>query len=187
MRTSAPTVVLLVACLIALSNSATAENWPGWRGPRGDGTSREQNIPIRWNAPAGENIAWKADVPGEGYASPIIWNDRIFLVSCLTQSADEAKDRVLQCLDVGTGRLMWQQTVLTAPLETKHSQNSYASSTPATDGETVFVTFLEVDGSTIPAPNVGSARDVTPGRMVVAAYDFAGRRKWLARPGGFVS
>ena len=82
------------------------EDWPGWRGPRGDGTSSEQNLPTRWSAT--ENIAWKVELPGVGHASPIVWQDRIFLVSCLPDSGD----RVLVSLDRDSGRTLWQQTVL---------------------------------------------------------------------------
>lgn len=166
-----------------LATCVSAENWPGWRGPRGDGTSLEKNIPIRWDGPSGENIAWKADVPGSGYASPVVWRDRIFLVSCVEQT----QQRILLCLDRPSGAIRWQRTVLECPLETRHPRNSCASSTPATDGRLVYVTFLEVDGSTIPAPNVSRTRPITPGRMIVAAYDFEGNRKWIAKPGEFVS
>src|SRR5688500_8895155 len=176
-------LVALSLCFLAIASTLRAENWPGWRGPRGDGTSREQSVPTRWNAPSGENIAWKIDVAGVGHASPVIWQDRIFLVSCLP----EPQERVLVCLDRASGKTLWQQSVVKAPLETKHLKNSHASGTPATDGELIYVAFLEVDGSTIPAPNVGAPRPVTPGQIVVAAYDLEGRRRWLARPGSFVS
>lgn len=160
-----------------------AENWPGWRGPRGDGTSLEKNIPISWDGKTGENIAWKVALPGEGHASPAIWGDRIFVVSCLP----EEKRRVLISLDRRTGKTLWQKTVVESPLETKHALNSFASSTPATDGQFVYVAFLQVDGHTIPAPNVGRPRPITPGEMVVAAYDFDGVRQWITRPGEFIS
>ncbi len=138
---------------------------------------------MQWNGATGENIAWKVELPGVGHASPVVWQDRIFTVSCLNDS----HERTLLCLDRSSGKLLWQQTVVKAPLETKHLKNSHASGTPATDGELVYVAFLEVDGSTIPAPNVGNVRPVTPGRMVVAAYDLEGRRRWLSRPGSFIS
>src|SRR5262245_54312025 len=173
---------LLVGSLLA-SSPALGENWPGWRGPRGDGTSEEAGVPLKWNGVTGENIAWKVPVPGIGHASPIVSEDRVFLVSCL----QESQERVLLCLDRRTGKELWRQTVVRAPLETKHALNSFASSTPATDGNLIFVSFLEVDGHTIPAPNVGNVRPVTPGQMVVAAYDFAGRRRWLVRAGEFIS
>jgi outer membrane protein assembly factor BamB len=143
----------------------------------------EKDLPIRWDGATGDNISWKTDISGIGHASPIVWGDRIFLVSCLAES----QERVLVCIERDTGKTLWQQTVVRAPLESKHKLNSFASSTPATDGKLVYVSFLEVDGSTVPAPNVGRPRPITPGRMVVAAYDFEGNQKWMSRPGDFVS
>ncbi len=144
---------------------AYAENWPCWRGPRGDGTSAETGIPTRWDGAKGENIAWKTAIPGTGHASPVAWNDRLFLVSC----REDRQDRILLCLDRLTGKILWERTVVHAPLERKHGLNSYASSTPATDGRLVYATFLDRD------------------QMLVAAYDFEGNRKWLVRPGEFHS
>ena len=161
---------------------ATGENWPGWRGPRGDGTSLENEIPTEWDASTGTNVAWKVAVPGEGHSSPIVQNDRVFAASCLTDS----QQRILVCLDRRDGRTIWQKVVVTAPLETRHELNSHASGTPATDGENVYVAFLEVDGATVPAPNVGRSRPVTPGRVVVAAFDFDGSLTWKTHVGQFV-
>ncbi|MDA0282531.1 MAG: PQQ-binding-like beta-propeller repeat protein [Planctomycetota bacterium] len=172
-----------VAILTLLTSNTFAENWPGWRGPRGDGTSLEKNVPIAWNGMTGENVAWKVAISGDGHASPTIWENHIFLVSCLL----EEKERALIALDRRTGKQLWKQTVVTSPLESKHSLNSFASSTPATDGKLVYVAFLQVDGSTVPAPNVGTPRPITPGEMVVAAYDFEGNRQWITKPGEFIS
>ena len=174
---------LCVLASLCLAASAAAENWPGWRGPRGDGTSEETNVPLVWNGKSGENIAWQVLVPGIGHASPVVWQDHVLLVSCLPDS----QERILLCLNRRNGQELWRRTVVKAPLETKHALNSFASSTPATDGNLIFVSFLEVDGHTITAPNVGNVRPVTPGRMAVAAYDFAGNQKWLVRPGEFIS
>ncbi len=160
-----------------------AEQWPCWRGPRGDGSSLETDPPLRWHGTKGENVLWKSPLPGEGHASPIVWADYIFTVSCRVES----KERLLLCFDRRTGRLLWERTVLEAPLETKHPLNSYASSTPATDGRLVFVTFLEVTGKLVPARNVSQPRLVTAGQIVVAAYGFDGRRKWIRRAGPFAS
>jgi outer membrane protein assembly factor BamB len=142
---------------------AQSEDWPGWRGPRGDGTSNESNIPVHWSKT--DNIAWKADVPGKGHSSPVVWGDRIFLTTCI----EEEQKRVLLCLDRRDGKLLWQRVVLTAPLEKKHRLNSYASSTPATDGEHVWVSFLAY-------PN-----------MQVACYDVDGNKVWQVSPGEFHS
>ncbi|MBI2477645.1 MAG: PQQ-like beta-propeller repeat protein, partial [Planctomycetia bacterium] len=178
-----PTFLALVCITSAFLSGASAENWPGWRGPRGDGSSLETNVPTAWDGATGKNIRWKVPIAGEGHASPIIWNDRIFVVSCLP----EKQERVLICLNRADGKLLWQKDVVSAPLETKHNLNSFASGTPATDGELVYVSFLEVDGRTVPAPNVGTPRPITPGEMVVAAFDFEGHRQWLVKPGSFVS
>jgi outer membrane protein assembly factor BamB len=152
-----------IATALAFGQAAAGEDWPCWRGPRGDGTSLETGVPVRWSGT--DNVAWKVEVPGLGHASPIVWQDRIFLVTCL----EETCDRQLLCLDRATGKTLWTQTVLHAALEDKHQLNSYASSTPATDGTAVYVSFL--DGAS----------------MVVAAYDLSGTRKWLVRPGEFHS
>ena len=126
--------------LLLVSISVCAENWPGWRGPRGDGSSTEKNLPVKWSA--AENVAWKAALPGRGHASPIVWQEQVFLVACLP----ERQERVLLCLDRRTGRERWRRVVIKSPLETIHRLNSRASSTPACDGQRVYATFLKVDG-----------------------------------------
>jgi outer membrane protein assembly factor BamB len=180
-RRAGPIVSVIVGLVAALP--AAGENWPGWRGPRGDGTSTETQVPVRWDAATGENIRWQIDVPGDGHSSPVIWGDRVFLTSCLP----ETEERVLFCLHRDDGRTLWKQTVVRAPLETLHQLNSRASGTPATDGELIFVTFLETDGSLVDAPNVGTPRQITPGQMLVAAYDFDGHQVWVQRVGEFIS
>ena len=179
-------VIVYLGCLAVLSSSvwpANGEHWPGWRGPRGDGSSTESNLPLHWNGATGENVIWKVRVPGAGHSSPIVWEDRVFLASCLV----DQQERVLICFDRNDGSLLWQRVVLCAPLEAKHSLNSFASGTPATDGALVYVAFLEVGDEQVPAPNVGTQRLINPGQMVVAAYDFDGNQQWLVKPGGFVS
>ncbi len=159
----ASSLLLWAAVAVWLTPAARAENWPTWRGPRLDGTSLDMKAPVRWSGTS--NVVWKTEMPGIGHASPIVWGDRVFTVAMLP--AENA--RVLLCLDRGSGRVLWQKTVLVSPLERKHPLNSHASSTPATDGERVYVAFLDRQ------------------EMVVAAYDFSGEQKWLVRPGGFSS
>ncbi|MEI7901936.1 MAG: PQQ-binding-like beta-propeller repeat protein [bacterium] len=153
----------LCGLVLAVASSGLAENWPSWRGPRGDGTSLETGVPVKWSAT--ENVIWKTELPGIGHAAPIVWGDRVFTVTALPESLE----RVLLCLDRKTGKILWQKTVLTSPLEKKHRENSYASGTPATDGQKVFVAFLD-DTS-----------------IVVAAYDFTGKPLWSVKPGTFAS
>lgn len=149
--------------LAQLAGPAWAENWPGWRGPRADGTSQETNVPLRWSST--RNVKWKTAIPGKGHASPIVWEDRVFVVTAM----EETTERVLLCLDATFGEVLWQRTVLTVPFERIHKFNSRASSTPATDGDRVYVSFLDRD------------------KMYVAAYDLKGNLVWEVRPGPFAS
>ena len=158
--------------LFFTASIASAENWPNWRGPRGDGTSTEGNIPTHWSGT--ENIAWKVPIPGGGHSSPVVWDDRIFVTTCV----DDTSQRLLICLDRETGKTLWSQTVVTAALEKKHHLNSFASSTPATDGKVVFVTFLE---------NTSEDEKKNLGNMIVAAYTVDGKQLWLSKPGIFSS
>ena len=154
--------ILIIGILLFLSNFARAENWPGWRGPRGDGTSIEQDVPTNWD-PVG--ALWKTELPGKGHASPIVWDDRVFTVTGMT----DTKQRILLCLDRNSGNILWQQAVVMGPLEKLHKENSHASGTPATDGRRVYVTFRVGDD------------------IVVAAHNFNdGQQFWLVRPGTHV-
>jgi outer membrane protein assembly factor BamB len=169
------TTICLGALVLAFSGPARAGDWPGWRGPHGDGTSAEKGVPIKWSAT--DNVAWKTAIPGKGHSSPIVCGDRVFLTTCLEEDArlpDDPAPRLLLCLDRRDGALLWQKVVLSAKLEKLHRLNSRASSTPATDGKYVFVTFLD-------AGNNGDAR------VIVSAYDFDGRLAWQKSPGRFAS
>src|SRR5438874_9199272 len=163
MRKIAAATLALVLSFPVGAGGLRAENWPGWRGPRGDGTSLEKGVPVRWSST--ENIAWRTAVPYLGHASPIVWNDRIFLVG----TDLERHDRMLMAINRADGKPIWERSVVRSPLEGKHRLNSYASSTPATDGELVYVSFLD------------------QGQMLVAAYDFDGTERWKVRPGVFSS
>jgi len=153
----------LLLLLATLTVAAHAEDWPQWRGPRGDGRSTETALPTTWSKT--ENVVWRTPLPGAGHASPVVCNGKVFTVAANA----ETQERLLLCLDRATGKILWQQAVLKAPMERLHRENSHASSTPACDGERVFCTFL--DGT----------------EVVVAAYDLAGKQLWLKRPGVFAS
>jgi outer membrane protein assembly factor BamB len=149
----------LVVGSLSFPSVAGAENWPGWRGPRGDGTSLEKNVPTQWDA---ANVVWKTAVPGSGHASPIVWDDRIVTVTAFP----EKLERTLLCFHRTTGKILWQQTVVRGPLEKINPENSYASATPATDGKRVYAAFRVGD------------------EIAVAAHDLAdGKQIWLVRPG----
>jgi outer membrane protein assembly factor BamB len=168
-------MLLCVAVLIVTVPAARAGDWPGWRGPHGDGTCDEKPPPLKWSAT--ENVAWKTPIPGKGHSSPIVWGDRVFLTTCLEQEAKRPEDparRMLLCLDRRDGAILWQKEVISARLEKLHRLNSRASSTPATDGKHVFVTFLD-------------ANDPKEPKVIVGCYDFEGRRVWQKSPGRFSS
>ncbi len=153
----------LISLMILFSIQVQSQNWPGWRGPNGDGTSNETNLPVKWDATT--NIEWKSEIPGKGHSSPIIWEDRLFILTAYP----ETKEKVLLCYDSRNGDLLWQETVVKGSWEYIHPNNSHASGTPVTDGNLVYVSFLDVDD------------------VVVAAYDFSGNQVWKQRPGKFES
>jgi len=155
-------LIFLLTITISLS-TAQAQNWPCWRGPNGDGTSSEINLPIEWDAV--KNVIWKSKVPGTGHSSPIIWEDKLFTLTALL----ETQEKTLLCFNAQNGDLLWQKTIVKSDLEAKHNDNSYASGTPATDGKLVYVSVLDDED------------------VVVAAYDFTGKQIWIQRPGKFSS
>lgn len=172
-----------VFLLFAWGATLRAEHWNAWRGPRGDGTSLEKNVPVRWNGLSGENVAWKVIVPGSGHSSPIVWEDHVFITGC-----DEAKnERLLVCLDRRSGKTIWRSTVFRSDLESKHQLNSYASGTPTTDGNSIYVAFLETVGPEEPAKNVGTPRMIRAGDMIVSSFDMLGNRQWQKNLGRFTS
>ena len=79
-------ILFIAITLLTLTVSALAEEWPGWRGPRGDGTSLEATVPTRWSEK--ENIVWKVPIPGKGHSSPIVWGERSFVTTCLEEKMD---------------------------------------------------------------------------------------------------
>jgi outer membrane protein assembly factor BamB len=151
-----------VIFLSLLANSSAGE-WPGWRGPTGDGVVPDEKAPLEWSIE--KDVKWKVKVPGKGHASPIIWGDELFLVS----ADEESGERLLMCLSIKTGKTLWQKTVLESPIEKLHRKNSRASSTPVTDGKSIYVSFLDQE------------------KMFIAAYNLEGKKLWEKRPGIFSS
>src|SRR5262245_9137489 len=160
-----PSVPKFLASLVPFlfTTCALAGDWPMWRGSHLDGVSRESTpFPIKWSAT--DNIAWKTEIPGMGHSSPIVAGDRVFVTTCV-ESKDKNAERLLICLNRSDGKILWQQKVLSCPLERKHKLNSYASSTPATDGKYVYVTFLD------------------PPKIIVDCYTVDGKYKWRSCAG----
>lgn len=140
-----------------------SENWPAWRGPRGDGTSGETGIPLAWST--NENIAWKTPLVIKGHSSPIVWGGTVFVTGC----DENTRERVVEAYDLATGKRSWRQVCLVADLERKHPENSFASATPATDGERVFASFMAFP------------------RVHLFCYSTSGVLLWKASPGPLLS
>ena len=125
------------------------ENWARFRGPNGQGITKMNDLPVRWSAT--ENIAWKTDIPGESWSSPIVWNDHIFL----TTATEDGKNCHVIAVDRKTGAILWNKIVFTQePEQHRHPLNTYATPTPVTDGKMVYAVFsggsfaaLDFDGN----------------------------------------
>jgi len=170
--------------LLSLSLSASANSWPQFRGPDSNGLTSEEKLPSEWDADT--NIQWTATVPGTGWASPIVWGDKVFISTAVADEStlpprrerdaeddDEEEDDEeeeprtppttvysweLYCLDRNTGEVLWNR-VAHAGNPRNHIQpaNTYASETPVTDGEYVYAYF---------------------GMVGIFCYDFEGKPIW---------
>ncbi len=113
----------------------SAENWPMWRGARGDGTCTEAGLPEKWSAT--ENVAWKFKLPERGNSTPVVWGEKVFI----TQAIGKEGRRTLVCIERKTGKQLWQSGTTWKQPELTHETNPYCSASPATDGERVIVSF----------------------------------------------
>jgi len=140
--------ILLPSILVALFAGRVPADWPQFRGPDGQGHSDQQGVPVRWSEE--KNVAWKSAVPGQGWSSPVIAGNQVWL----TSAEGEGKSLRAVCLDTTTGRLVHNVEVLqAADPGPRHKTNGYASPTPVLDGKHVYVHFgprgtvcLDTDG-----------------------------------------
>ena len=122
---------LLLATLLT-STQAAASNWPSWRGPNGNGTSPEKNLPSEWSTT--KNVAWKIDLPGASGATPAIWENKIFVTSA------SGKELVLLCIST-EGKVLWKKPLASGNKKIRNDEGNSAAPSPATDGKHVW-TFL---------------------------------------------
>jgi len=135
-------LVLVVMAVAAFSfNLSADDNWPRFRGPNGTGISDAKFIPSKWTK---QNILWQFPLPGEGNASPVVWDQQVFV----TTADEERGIRSLYAIDAGSGRENWR---LDFPFEKyrKHKNNSFASSTPAVDELHVYVVWQSPQASSL--------------------------------------
>jgi outer membrane protein assembly factor BamB len=138
---------LIALVALALSPALVAENWPQWRGPHGTGTSRETNLPVKWSPT--ENVAWKAALPGVSGATPIIWNEHIFL------NVADGGHLHLWALNRQDGAIRWKRPLSGG--DQKMRKQNMSSPSPVTDGQTVWV---------------------MTGTGVLKAFSFDGTERW---------
>lgn len=183
-RFRTPFVLPLIALLAAhLSLASADDNWPQFRGPNSTGViDGPTKLPETWNAT--ENVAWKTDIPGRGWSSPVVWGNRVFLTTVVNsgKSEDPKKglyfggDRpvppeskhewIVLCLDLESGETLWRKQLHQASPKTSiHIKNSFASETPVTDGKHLYVLFggvgvycFDLDGNEIWMKNLKPAK-----------------------------
>ena len=158
------TIALLVTASLPLASNAqsVAEHWHHWRGPEVTGVSRTADPPLRWSE--GQNIQWKAPIDGQGTSTPIIWGDKVFLLTAIdTGKADPSIPKpedqpktnfvdikrpntsyqfVVLCLDRSSGDEIWRRIANEKiPHEGAHNDNDFASASPTTDGQRLYCWF----------------------------------------------
>lgn len=134
--------------MTAATVNARAGNWPQWRGSKLDGVSHETNLPTHWSQT--ENIAWRLPLPGAGGATPVVWENRIFVTSA------DGDDLVLLCISTD-GKQLWRAKVGQGNRPVRGDEGNSAAPSPCTDGQYVWATF-------------------TDGTM--ACFDFEGQERW---------
>ena len=159
--------------LLSTSISASAADWPRFRGPNGSGIAPDDKpVPVEWSAT--KNLKWQTALPGPGSSSPIVVGDRVFVTSWsgyATEGQQSTGDisalmRHLICVDRITGKILWDRSVPAKQPEERYggmfAQNGYASHTPVSDGKSVFAFF---------------------GKSGVHAFDLDGKPLWQAEVG----
>jgi len=143
-----PTQILLFAASIVILGSASfADNWGSWRGPTSNGISTESGLPVEWSKE--KNVAWRVELPGPAGATPVVWDDQIFLTTIDGES--------LQLLCFGTdGKQQWKKEIGRGNKDVRGDEGNSASPSPITDGKHVWsfmasghLACLTVDGELV--------------------------------------
>ena len=150
--------LLICSLLICSAASASAQEWTRFRGPNGTGESEATTIPATWSD---KGFNWKIEVPGVGHSSPVLWGDRLFLLSA---NPDDAT-RYALCYDARTGKKIWDRS-FPSQRHKLHAQSSYASGTPTVDENQVYFAWGAPDALTLIAMNhqgeIAWKRDLGP-------------------------
>lgn len=153
-----PAVAVFLAALHFTIPTLTWANWPEFRGPTGQGQAAATHLPLEWNAT--RNVAWKQTIPGNGWSSPVLRDNRLYLTTAVTgdEGSSELSLRAL-CLDTGTGQILWDREIFLRDLGAVargHRKNSQASPTPLLTADRLYVHFghlgsacLDLEGAVI--------------------------------------
>ena len=152
-------ISLVFFFVLGLSTLTThAQNWPAFRGPNASGVADGANPPITWDLEKSENVLWKTDIPGLSHASPIVWDNHVFVITAISSDAKtgfQAKDRgidlanddvkhtwMIYALDKRDGKVLWSNKAFEGvPRAKRHVKATQANSTPVTDGRYVVALF----------------------------------------------
>jgi outer membrane protein assembly factor BamB len=130
--------VLAVACLAAKPTG----DWPQFRGPTEQGISQAKNLPTTWSPD--EHVAWKTEIPGRGWSSPVVQDGKVYLTTAVPASDEKNAPQELRalCLDLKGGKVLWNIKVFDqAAGQAMHGKNTHASPTPIVEGDRVYVHF----------------------------------------------
>jgi outer membrane protein assembly factor BamB len=152
-------IILCTALVVVPSVGQSVGDWPGFRGPGATGIGDGSNPPATWDAEKGINILWRTPIPGLGHSSPVVAGDRVFITSAVSsdpepylrvglygESPDNPEEYIhhyrIYCLDRKSGKIIWERTAHSGiPQVKRHIKSSHASSTAATNGTHVVVSF----------------------------------------------
>ena len=155
--------VLLMSAYFNSNETDVTRQWSSYRGYYASGILDNTSIPEKWDVEKGTNIKWKAEIPGLGLSSPVLWEDKLFITTAISQtdntllragsyvSSDPVEDTsihdfVVYCFNNNTGDLLWEKTAYTGvPKFKRHPKSTHANCTPATDG-THLVVFFASEG-----------------------------------------
>ena len=144
--------------LITVATLTHAQNWPQFRGPGATGVNEGLAKPVKFDASKSENVRWKVPIPGLSHASPVVWGNKVFVVSAVTSGKDETRFGLygdvkpvkddpqhawkIYALDKASGKILWERVAYEGiPKIKRHPKSSHAASTPATDGKYLIVNF----------------------------------------------
>lgn len=145
-----PLIVIACACAAPVVGAAENSNWPTWRGPSGQGIAPGATPPTQWSDT--KNVKWKTRIPGLGYSTPVVWQDKIFLLTAVEvdgagggspgQKPTQPCEFTVMALNRTTGKIEWQKVARKeVPHEGRHPTTSFASASPITDGKHLWVPF----------------------------------------------